>query len=66
MPEDMWKVEFVPIIEPFDSGYIPDPTLEGLKRQPHLDSLRHSVDTVWRCWCDNMAAASHSFGKDSI
>merc|ERR1712066_1091876 len=38
--------------------YVPDP----VETDPTLKSLEHMIQTCSRCWCDEEAAASHSFG----
>ena len=58
VPKHLWKLEFIPQVEPFDEKYVPDP-VEKIER---LEKLDHKLRTPKRCWCDNEAAASHSFG----
>lgn len=58
VPKHLWKLEFIPQLEPFDEKYVPDP-VEKIER---LEKLDHKLRTDRRCWCDNEAAASHSFG----
>jgi len=58
VPEELWEVEFVPQIEPFDEKFVPDP----LETDPYLWNLDHIMATTRRCWCDNDAAACHAHG----
>ena len=62
VPKHSYKVEFVPQIEPSDSEYIPDPG----QKDPKLEVVPHKFRSYKRCWCDNDAAASHSFGIFSL
>ena len=61
VPNNLYKVEFIPQLEPFDEEHVPDPFIKN----PSLERLEHKLRTSKRCWCDNEAAASHSFGKTS-
>ena len=54
-----WSVKFVPILEPGEEEYKPDPVLAD----PQFARLPHNLISVYRCWCDNEAAASHNFGQ---
>jgi len=58
VPEELWKVEFIPQLEPDQDEYVEDSTLIT----SHLWNLPHKMSTSFRCWCDNDAAASHSLG----
>jgi len=58
VPKSLYKVEFIPQLEPFDEEYVPDPFV----KDPRLAMFEHKLRTDKRCWCDNEAAASHSFG----
>ena len=60
--KSLYKVEFIPQLEPFDEEYIPDPFV----KDPRLTMFEHKLRTDKRCWCDNEAAASHSFGNTMI
>jgi len=51
-----YQVKFVPVVEPFDRELVLDP----VGREDH--GLKHIMNIYRRCWCDNDAAASHSFG----
>jgi len=52
-----YQVKFVPVVEPFDRELVLDP----VGREDH--GLKHIMNIYRRCWCDNDAAASHSFGE---
>ena len=56
VPRHLYQVKFVPVIESFDRGLVLDP----IGRDDH--GLEHKMNIYRRCWCDNDAAASHSFG----
>ena len=58
VPRHMWKVEFIPIIEPFDTEVRLSPEVKN----PRLEKLEHKMRSVFRCWCDNDAAATFNFG----
>ena len=59
VPHHLYKVEFIPQIEPTDKEYTPFP----FDKDPQLENIPHKFRSYRRCWCDNDAAASHSFGK---
>jgi len=58
VPSDMYKVDFIPQIEPDQGEFLPDST----KIDRHFWDLPHRMATSRRCWCDNDAAACHSLG----
>eukprot|EP00092_Neocalanus_flemingeri_P020362 GFUD01022060.1.p1 GENE.GFUD01022060.1~~GFUD01022060.1.p1 ORF type:complete len:337 (-),score=65.47 GFUD01022060.1:454-1464(-) len=58
VPKDLYKVEFIPQIEPDQGDFVADST----KIDPHFWMLPHRMATSRRCWCDNDAAACHSLG----
>jgi len=58
VPKNLYRVDFVPQIEPFEKNYEPDP----VSKDPELEKMPHKLKSYRRCWCDNDAAASHSFG----
>jgi len=58
VPSDLYKVEFVPQIEPDQGDFVADST----KIDSHFWKLPHRMATSRRCWCDNDAAACHSLG----
>ena len=75
VPNDMYKVEFIPQIEPDQGEYVPDrlarqlipidqinSLFQSTKIDPHFWNLHHKMATSRRCWCDNDAAACHSLG----
>jgi len=55
--KDQYSVRFVPVVEPGEE-HIPDP----VESDPELKAMDHFIQTCSRCWCDEEAAASHSFG----
>lgn len=58
VPRDMWTLEFVPILEPDETEYVPDPS----RIDPHLWNLDHGLRTFRYCWCDCNALAGFGMG----
>lgn len=58
VPRNMWSLEFIPIMEPDDTEYVPDPS----RRDPHLWNLDHGLRTFRYCWCDCNALAEFGMG----
>lgn len=52
----MYRVEFVPVIEPTDED------VRVPKKVPKSTDLAHFLHTKRHCWCDNAANASFQMG----
>ena len=75
---DQYNVRFVPIVdegeEPVPDPILSDPALDilGKRISNKFQDEKHwhccldhfNVRTIYRCWCDNHAAATHDFGKN--
>jgi len=55
---DQWRLEFIPVLEPDETCYIPDPS----PICPHLWHLDHKLRTYRYCWCDCNALAEFGMG----